>query len=79
MKKLFLLLVTVLTISLCASAQMRTVKGIVLDADNDEPLIGVSVTAGPGTGAATDVDGKFSIQVPASASTLKTPIFSTDP
>ena len=71
MKKLFLLLVTVLTISLCASAQMRTVKGIVLDADNDEPLIGVSVTAGPGTGAATDVDGKFSIQVPASASTLK--------
>ncbi|MDE6135572.1 MAG: SusC/RagA family TonB-linked outer membrane protein [Muribaculaceae bacterium] len=71
MKKLLLLLVTVLTISLCASAQMRTVKGIVLDAENDEPLIGVSVTAGSGTvGVATDVDGRFAIQVPANVTHL---------
>jgi len=53
MKKLFLLLVAVLTLSLCASAQTRTVKGTVVDAANDEPLIGVSVTAGTNYGEST--------------------------
>lgn len=70
MKKLFLLLVAVLTLSLCASAQTRTVKGTVLDAENDEPLIGVSVTAGGNYGVSTDMDGNFTLQVPASASKL---------
>ena len=70
MKKLFLLLVAVLTLSLCASAQTRTVKGTVLDAENDEPLIGVSVTAGGNYGVSTDVDGNFVLQVPATASKL---------
>lgn len=41
MKKLFLLLLAVMTLSLCASAQTRTVRGTVLDAENNEPLIGV--------------------------------------
>ena len=71
MKKLFLLLVAVLTLSLCASAQPRTVKGTVVDAANDEPLIGVSVTAGTNYGVSTDIDGKFVLQVPASATHLK--------
>lgn len=71
MKKLFLLLVAVLSISLCASAQMRTVTGTVLEEGNDEPVIGASVTAGSSkTGVATDIDGKFSIQVPANVKTL---------
>lgn len=70
MKKLFLLLVAVLTLSLYASAQTRTVKGTVLDAENDEPLIGVSVTAGGNYGVSTDLDGNFTLQVPASASQL---------
>lgn len=70
MKKLFLLLVAVLTLSLCASAQTRTVKGTVLDAENDEPLIGVSVTAGGNYGVSTDADGNFVLQVPATASKL---------
>lgn len=70
MKKLFLLLLAVITFGLCASAQMRTVRGTVLDAENDEPLIGVSVSAGSGYGAATDFDGKFVISVPSSASQL---------
>ena len=70
MKKLFLFLLTVLTISLCASAQTRTVKGSVLDAETDEPLIGASVSAGTGYGVATDADGKFVLQVPASAKEL---------
>ncbi len=63
MKKLFLLLLTVLTISLCASAQTRTVKGTVVDAATSEPLIGASVSAGPGNAVATDYDGHFSIKV----------------
>lgn len=71
MKKLFLLLVAVLSIGLCASAQTRTVKGTVLDAENDEPLIGVSVTAGnDAMGVTTDIDGDFTIVVPGSAKHL---------
>ena len=71
MKKLFLLLVAVLSIGLCASAQTRTVTGIVLDANTDEPLIGASVTAGTSNqGVATDIDGAFSIPVPANVTKL---------
>lgn len=71
MKKLFLLLVAVLTIGLCASAQTRTVSGTVLDAVNDEPLIGASVTAhGATTGVATDAGGAFTLTVPASVTKL---------
>lgn len=60
----------VLTLSLCASAQTRTVKGTVVDAENDEPLIGVSVTAGSQYGVSTDIDGNFTLQVPAVAKQL---------
>ncbi|MCM1032504.1 MAG: TonB-dependent receptor [Odoribacter sp.] len=71
MKKLFLLLVAVLSISLCASAQTQTIKGTVLDASNDEPLIGASVTAtGETLGVTTDADGDFTIVIPASAKQL---------
>lgn len=71
MKKLFLLLVAVLSIGLFASAQTRTVKGIVLDANTDEPLIGASVTAGTSNqGVATDIDGAFSIPVPTNVTKL---------
>lgn len=70
MKKLFLLLMTVFAISLCASAQTRTVRGIVLDVDNDEPLPGVSVSAGSNYGAISDVEGVFTITVPAKTSKL---------
>lgn len=70
MKKLFLLLLAVMTLSLCASAQTRVVRGTVLDAENNEPLIGVSVTAGTGYGAATDINGQFVVTVPASATQL---------
>ncbi len=71
MKKLFLLLVAVLSIGLCASAQTRTVTGTVLDAETDEPLIGASVTAGASNqGVATDIDGAFSLPVPANVTKL---------
>jgi len=53
-------------------AQDRTISGVVTDADDGEPLIGVSVLIkGTSTGAVTDIDGKYSISnVPASAKTL---------
>ncbi len=71
MKKLFLLLVAVLSIGLCASAQTRTVTGTVLDAKTDDTLVGASVSAGKDFGAITDIDGNFTITVPASATHLK--------
>lgn len=72
MKKLFLLLLTVITLSFCASAQTRTVQGTVLDAETDEPLVGASVVADNSqTGVATDYDGNFSLQVNAGAKQLK--------
>lgn len=69
MKKLFLLLLAV-TIGLCASAQMRTVHGTVVDANTQEELIGVSVKAGPNYGVATDASGEFSLRIPESVKTL---------
>ena len=71
MKKLFLLLLAVLSIGLCASAQTRTVRGIVVDAETQEELIGASVTAGPNVGVTTDAAGEFSIKVPEGTKTIK--------
>ena len=71
MKKLFLLLVAVLSVALCASAQTRTVTGTVVDDSNEDPLVGASVTAGNAkTGVATDIDGNFAIEVPSGVKTL---------
>lgn len=51
--------------------QAVTVKGTVVDSNND-PLIGVSVfVVGASSGSVTDMDGKFSISVPANKTTLK--------
>lgn len=64
MKKLFFLLIAVLSVCLCASAQTRTVKGTVVDATSDEPLMGVSVVpVGTTKGVLTDLDGNFSITI----------------
>lgn len=47
------------------SAQTQTYKGTVVDADTDEPLVGATIMPiGGGQGTATDVDGKFTLQVP---------------
>ena len=43
MKKLFFLLMTVLAVTLSASAQTRTVRGIVISGDDEEPVVGASV------------------------------------
>lgn len=65
-KKVFLFLVTLL-VAVTAMAQGHKVTGKVVDA-NGEPLIGVGVLVkGTTTGAATDLDGAFELNVPEGA------------
>lgn len=65
-------LLFMMTALLCAGfayAQNVQVSGIVTDADDGEPMIGVSVAViGSTTGTATDLEGRYSISVPAQAS-----------
>lgn len=50
----------------------RTVKGKVTDAESGEGLIGATVTAvGTTRGAVTDIDGNYSVEVPAGATQLR--------
>lgn len=72
MKKLLFLLAVIVSTTLGAIAQNRTVSGVVLDADTDEPLIGASVKpVGGGAGVATDVNGRFTISIPTSVKELE--------
>jgi TonB-linked SusC/RagA family outer membrane protein len=70
MKKVILLVACVL-INICvATAQHRSVTGVVRD-ERGEPVIGASVIAkGTATGTATNLEGKFSLSVDESVSTL---------
>ena len=71
MKKVIMFLLALVMVA-TASAQMRTVTGTVLNADDGEPLVGASVLPiGGGNGIATDIDGKFSIKVPQSVKALR--------
>lgn len=71
MKKLSLFLLTLVMTGLWAVAQNATVTGTVVDADNDEPLVGVSVIpVGGGQGAQTDIDGNFTLSVPRTVKSL---------
>ena len=66
------LLLALILPSLAASAQSstRTVSGTVVD-EIDEPLMGVTVmVSGTSTGTSTDIDGQFTLTIPASAKTL---------
>ena len=66
MRKLFLL-ITVCALSMAAIAQNKVIKGLVIDAGNNEPLIGASIMpVGAGNGTATDIDGSFSLSIPES-------------
>ncbi|MCF0224769.1 MAG: TonB-dependent receptor plug domain-containing protein, partial [Fibrobacter sp.] len=69
MKKIRLFLTMVMIVcSVSALAQKKTVTGTVTDASNGEgvPFVGVTVK-GTTTGVATDVNGAYSISVPADA------------
>lgn len=72
MKKLFLLMTTVLLMTVCAIAQTKVVSGTVVYAGDDEPLPGATILpVGGGQGTSTDLDGKFTLTVPASVTKLK--------
>ncbi|MDB5287727.1 MAG: SusC/RagA family TonB-linked outer membrane protein [Mucilaginibacter sp.] len=72
MKKLYMLVVILLSCVLYASAQDVTLRGTVTDSQN-QPLPGVSVkVAGTTKSTSTNVDGKFSINAPANSSLVFT-------
>lgn len=72
MRKLFLILMSLLACGLTAFAQTATYHGTVLDAETNEPLIGVTVMpVGGGQGIATDLDGKFTLTVPSKVKEVK--------
>ena len=64
MKKVLFLLMSLYLAVATATAQGKSVSGIVLDAADHEPLTGatVSVKGVTGHGALTDMDGKFTIK-----------------
>ncbi len=71
MKKLLLLFMAVIALAAAASAQSRTVTGTVVGAEDDEPLVGATVTpVGGGQATATNIDGHFSLTVPAGVKEL---------
>ncbi len=71
MKKTLLLWLFGLLLTAQVFAQNRTLSGTVKDTKG-EPLIGVNVTAkGTTLGTVTDVDGKYTFEVPKEATTLE--------
>lgn len=67
----FTLAVACLLLALAGFSQLKTVKGTVTDKKDGAPLSGVSVTVpGNRTGAKTDVNGAFTIEVPENAKSL---------
>ena len=73
MKRLFLLTVTMVMVFATVLAQGNTVTchGSVID-EQGEPLIGVTVAAkGSNVAVATDIDGNFTLKVPASTKELQ--------
>ena len=56
-----------------AQKKQVTVTGVVIAADDKEPVVAASVTCVefPSHGVLTDVNGKFTLRLPAEAKTLK--------
>ena len=73
MKKYYILLLGLLLIgwALPSAAQSRAITGKVTSATDKEPIPGVSVVVkGTTIGTSTDINGKYSINVPSSKSVL---------
>jgi len=67
----WVLLVAAMLFCNMALAQ-RTITGVVTDAENGEPLIGANVlVVGTSSGAVTDLDGSYSIDLPSDATQLE--------
>ena len=72
MKKQFLLLLGMILVAFTSFAQV-TVTGVVISEEDNEAVIGatVSIKEKPSIATATDIDGSFTIQAPSSKSTLR--------
>src|SRR5690606_14032647 len=71
MKKILLLGLTLFLASAMAFAQGRNVSGIVTSAEDGEPVPGATVLVkGTTVGTATDVNGKYSLSIPADGKVL---------
>lgn len=71
MKRIYFILCVLLIGIGTLSAQNKEVKGSVISAEDGLPVIGASVLVkGTRTGTVTDADGNFTLNVPASASSL---------
>lgn len=61
----------ILMLGCCWSAGAGTVKGTIKDKQNNEPLTGATVIVSENNkGAATDIDGKYNLELPAGTYTL---------
>src|SRR3569833_1527656 len=69
LKKCSLLLLLAVLCRLTAVAQTKKISGTVID-ENNQPLPGATVKVKSGTAAATDTEGKFTINVPAATKVL---------
>ncbi len=71
MKRLVLFVMLVMLAGAQAMAQNRTITGTVTDRSDGSPIPGVNILVnGSSGGTATDSDGRFSLNVPPSATTL---------
>lgn len=71
MKRLFFIFTSLLILSATALAA-RNVTGVVVNAEDGEPLVGASILAtGTSIGSATDIEGRFTLQVPDKVKKLK--------
>ena len=73
MRKLFLILMTLMACSWSLTAQTsHTYHGTVVDGATNEPLIGATIMpVGGGQGVATDAEGKFTLRAPATVTKIR--------
>ena len=65
------LLLFTLFVSFASYAQNATIKGLIMDGEENEPLIGGNVILNTGIGAATDFNGNYTISVEPGTYTVK--------
>lgn len=66
MKRRFLLFLTVMLVNIVAAFGQTKISGTVIFQDDGEPVIGATVLVdGSKVGTVTDIDGKFTLEVPA--------------
>lgn len=72
MQRLFILLALIVYFGLSSAwAQTRTITGVITSSEDRQPLPGVSIVVkGTTTGTVTDFDGKYTLAIPTSTSTI---------